>query len=106
MGAVFDCLDARNVGTVTVSEMVAAFQNLLPGSRERTNVFESERKAERSVRAELAGVRKNVSELKSNVRQGLEEEPKVAQATAKRSTAKTAAKGTGRLRGGKVGGGE
>jgi len=104
MGAAFDCLDARNVGTVTVSEMVAAFQNLLPGSRERVNVHESERKAERSVRAELAGVRQNVRELKSNVRKGLEEEPKVAQALAKRLTVN--AKSEGRLKSGKAGGGE
>jgi len=71
---VFDFFDCRTVGTVSVSEIVAALQSLTPGSKERLVVQERDRKVEKEVRSRLAPLHQTVNDLKHEVKQFLEEE--------------------------------
>eukprot|EP00747_Dinoflagellata_sp_TGD_P075252 gnl/TRDRNA2_/TRDRNA2_158661_c0_seq1.p1 gnl/TRDRNA2_/TRDRNA2_158661_c0~~gnl/TRDRNA2_/TRDRNA2_158661_c0_seq1.p1 ORF type:complete len:373 (-),score=69.40 gnl/TRDRNA2_/TRDRNA2_158661_c0_seq1:52-1170(-) len=71
--AMFDFLDTRNDGTVTVTELITALQCLQPGPRERLPAAERNRKVERSVKAELAPLHHVVTEFKQHVRQFFDE---------------------------------
>eukprot|EP00930_Biecheleria_cincta_P019422 TRINITY_DN14828_c0_g1_i2.p1 TRINITY_DN14828_c0_g1~~TRINITY_DN14828_c0_g1_i2.p1 ORF type:complete len:1025 (-),score=171.56 TRINITY_DN14828_c0_g1_i2:188-3262(-) len=71
---VFDFFDCRTVGTVSVSEIVAALQSLTPGSKERLVVQERDRKVEKEVRSRLAPLHQTVNDLKHKVKNFLEEE--------------------------------
>lgn len=71
---VFDFFDARTVGSVSVSEIVAALQSLTPGSKERLVVQERDRKVEKEVRSRLAPLHQTVNELKHKVKKLLDED--------------------------------
>lgn len=66
----FDLLDVRTCGTITISEVVAALQCCQPGNRERVAALERERKIEGNVKAQFAPLRQTMNDLKSRVRQG------------------------------------
>jgi Ca2+-binding EF-hand superfamily protein len=70
---IFDFLDVRNVGIVTVSEVIAAIQNLAGGTRKMENPSVREERAEKFVQAEMAPFHKTVTDLKKRVKQGLRE---------------------------------
>mmetsp|Transcript_42215 Transcript_42215/g.99083 ORF Transcript_42215/g.99083 Transcript_42215/m.99083 type:complete len:939 (-) Transcript_42215:12-2828(-) len=66
---VFDFLDIRSSGVVTVSEVIAAMQNMHPGRLERLPTATKLAKAQEQVRENLAPIRKVASELKFRVKQ-------------------------------------
>jgi Ca2+-binding EF-hand superfamily protein len=65
----FDFLDVRDVGLVTVSEMIAALQNVQPGGREQVDPGLREERAEHFIKAELAPFHKTVTDLKRRIKQ-------------------------------------
>ncbi|CAJ1441484.1 unnamed protein product [Effrenium voratum] len=77
----FDFLDVRSQGTICLREVVALLQNVMPGTKERSSSWESDRKAEKDVRAFLAPLHKTVTDLKTTMKQDIDEEPSPASPT-------------------------
>lgn len=70
---IFDFLDVRDIGIVTLSEIIAALQNMQPGCRKQMNPGKREERAEHFIKSELAPFHRTVVDLKRRVRQGLRE---------------------------------
>lgn len=70
----FDFLDVRSCGTISLREVVATLQNVMPGTKERSSLWECDRKAEKDVRAYLAPLHRTVTQLKTTMKQDIEED--------------------------------
>jgi len=68
---VFDLLDVKNSGQVTLSELVAALQSSGPGSRNRLPDDECDRRSSHAVRGDMSNFSRSVIDFKQEVRQGL-----------------------------------
>jgi len=66
---IFDFLDIRSAGIVTLSEVIACMQNMHAGRVERLPTATKMAKAQEQVRENLAPIRKVASELKLRVKQ-------------------------------------
>jgi len=70
---IFEFLDVRDVGSITLGEMIAALQNIDPGSRKQVDPGVREERAEHFIKSEMAPFHKTVTDLKRRVRQGLKD---------------------------------
>lgn len=70
----FKFLDVRDVGTVTVSELIAALQNLPAGGTCKVDRHSLQERAELLIKAEMAPFHKTCTDLKRRVKQGLRED--------------------------------
>jgi len=69
--AIFDMLDVRCDGTVTVTELIAALVAAEPGTRTRVGNKELVEKVQRNVQDEFAPLQGSVTELKTGLRRGV-----------------------------------
>jgi Ca2+-binding EF-hand superfamily protein len=67
---VFDILDARCIGEVSMGQLVAALQCVPPGSAPKPQSADSDRHAEKDVRDDFAHMRKFATDLRNQVRKG------------------------------------
>eukprot|EP00435_Cladocopium_sp_Y103_P074261 s88_g47.t1 len=70
----FDFLDVRSCGSISLREVVATLQNVMPGTKERSTLWECDRRAEKDVRNYLAPLHKTVTALKTTMKQDIEED--------------------------------
>lgn len=68
---IFDFLDVRDAGFITMSEMIAVLQNIQPGGRRQVEASVLEERAEHCIKSEMAPFHKSVTDLKRRVKQGL-----------------------------------
>jgi Ca2+-binding EF-hand superfamily protein len=71
---IFDFLDVRDTGSISMGEMIAALQNISPGSVKQLETGVLEERAEQSIKLEMAPFHKTVTDLKRRVKQGLRDE--------------------------------
>lgn len=70
----FDFLDVRSCGSISLREVVATLQNVMPGTKERSTLWECDRRAEKDVKNYLAPLHKTVTALKTTMKQDIEED--------------------------------
>ena len=73
-GDAFDFLDVRSCGTISLREVVATLQNVMPGTKERSTLWECDRKAEKDVRTYMAPLHKTVTAIKTTMKQSIDED--------------------------------
>lgn len=70
----FDFLDVRSCGSISIREVVATLQNVMPGTKERSTLWECDRRAEKDVKNYLAPLHQTVTALKTTMKQDIEED--------------------------------
>lgn len=72
--SIFKFLDVRDVGTVSISQLIAALQNMQSGGTCKVDRHSLQEHAEHVIKAEMAPFRKTCTDLKRCVKQGLRED--------------------------------